>query len=138
MLGVTAVPARPHRLGCARRRDPAAGFAAGAVSSPSSPSSSSAAGRDPIRYLIGVFVFLPMLLIEGTIGTLDLIRLLWKWHRPGRTSPGDRRGAGLPPRRRHLRACRRIRALGPDLLHIVIIAGLGLAASVALNHRVSA
>jgi hypothetical protein len=33
------------------------------------------------RYLIGVFVFLPMLVIEGTLGTLDLVRLLWKQHK---------------------------------------------------------
>ena len=33
------------------------------------------------RYLIGVFVFLPMLVVEGTIGTLDLIRLVWRQRR---------------------------------------------------------
>ncbi len=38
--------------------------------------------RADFRYLIGVFVFLPMLLVEGTIGTLDLVRLLWKRHEP--------------------------------------------------------
>src|SRR5262249_31113323 len=37
--------------------------------------------RADFRYLIGVFVFLPMLLVEGTFGTLDLVRLLWKRHR---------------------------------------------------------
>ena len=31
--------------------------------------------RPDCRYLIGVFVFLPMLIVEGTFGTLDLIRL---------------------------------------------------------------
>jgi hypothetical protein len=36
---------------------------------------------DP-RYLIGVFVFLPMLLVEGTMGTLDLVRLLWRQRKP--------------------------------------------------------
>jgi hypothetical protein len=34
--------------------------------------------RPDLRYLIGVFVFLPMLIVEGTMGTLDLVRLLWK------------------------------------------------------------
>jgi hypothetical protein len=34
--------------------------------------------RPDFRYLIGVFVFLPMLVIEGTMGTLDLVRLLWR------------------------------------------------------------
>jgi hypothetical protein len=38
--------------------------------------------RPDFRYLIGVFVFLPMLVVEGTMGTLDLIRLCWKQHRP--------------------------------------------------------
>jgi hypothetical protein len=37
--------------------------------------------RPDFRYLIGVFVFLPMLVVEGTIGTLDLIRLCWKQRR---------------------------------------------------------
>ncbi len=85
---------------------------------------------DP-RYLIGVFVFLPMLLVEGTIGTLDLVRLLWKWHRPQvGTRPGDRRGAGLLPRRRHLHAGSRMQgALQSQTFYtIVIIVGLGLAA----------
>ena len=36
---------------------------------------------DP-RYLIGVWVLLPMLVVEGTMGTLDLVRLLWKRHKP--------------------------------------------------------
>jgi hypothetical protein len=34
--------------------------------------------RPDHRYLIGVFTFLPMLIVEGTLGTLDLIRLLWR------------------------------------------------------------
>jgi hypothetical protein len=38
--------------------------------------------RPDFRYLIGVFVFIPMLVIEGTMGTLDLVRLLWKRHKP--------------------------------------------------------
>ena len=38
--------------------------------------------RPDFRYLIGVFVFLPMLVIEGTLGTLDLVRMLWKRHQP--------------------------------------------------------
>jgi hypothetical protein len=38
--------------------------------------------RADFRYLIGLFVFLPMLLVEGTLGTLDLVRLLWKRHSP--------------------------------------------------------
>jgi hypothetical protein len=38
--------------------------------------------RPDFRYLIGVFVFLPMLVIEGTLGTLDLVRMLWKQHKP--------------------------------------------------------
>jgi hypothetical protein len=38
--------------------------------------------RPDFRYLIGVFLFLPMLVIEGTMGTLDLVRLLWKQHKP--------------------------------------------------------
>jgi hypothetical protein len=38
--------------------------------------------RPDFRYLIGVFVFIPMLVVEGTMGTLDLIRLLWKQHKP--------------------------------------------------------
>jgi hypothetical protein len=38
--------------------------------------------RPDFRYLIGVFLFLPMLVIEGTMGTLDLTRLLWKQHKP--------------------------------------------------------
>jgi len=38
--------------------------------------------RPDFRYLIGVFVFLPMLVIEGTLGTLDLVRMLWKQRKP--------------------------------------------------------
>ncbi len=38
--------------------------------------------RADFRYLIGVFVLIPMLVVEGTMGTLDLIRLLWKQHKP--------------------------------------------------------
>ncbi len=38
--------------------------------------------RADSRYLIGVFLFIPMLIVEGTMGTLDLIRLLWKQHKP--------------------------------------------------------
>src|SRR5262249_6743472 len=34
--------------------------------------------RPDFRYLIGAFVFLPMLVVEGTIGTLDVVRMLWK------------------------------------------------------------
>ncbi len=34
--------------------------------------------RPDHRYLVGVFVFLPMFLVEGTVGTLDLIRLCWR------------------------------------------------------------
>jgi hypothetical protein len=34
--------------------------------------------RPDFRYLIGVLVFLPMLVVEGTMGTLDLVRLSWK------------------------------------------------------------
>jgi hypothetical protein len=37
--------------------------------------------RPDFRYLIGVFVFLPMLVVEGTIGTLDLVRLAWRQRR---------------------------------------------------------
>ena len=37
--------------------------------------------RPDFRYLIGVFVFLPMLVVEGTIGTLDLIRVAWRQRR---------------------------------------------------------
>jgi hypothetical protein len=95
--------------------------------------------RPDFRYLIGVFVFLPMLLVEGTIGTLDLVRLLWKWHRPDVA-----RGLGIAG----LLACvlagltfTPVLASGAlqsqTFYTIVIITGLGLAASVALNHRVS-
>jgi hypothetical protein len=95
--------------------------------------------RPDFRYLIGVFVFLPMLLVEGTIGTLDLVRLLWKWHRPevarvlgtGGVLACVLAGATFTP----------ILASGAlqsqTFYTIVIITGLGLAASVALNHRVS-
>jgi hypothetical protein len=38
--------------------------------------------RPDFRYLIGVFVFLPMLVIEGTLGTLDLVRMLRKQGKP--------------------------------------------------------
>ena len=38
--------------------------------------------RPDFRYLIGVFVFLPMLVVEGTLGTLDLVRMVWKQHKP--------------------------------------------------------
>src|SRR5262249_2036776 len=38
--------------------------------------------RPDFRYLIGVLVFLPMLVVEGTLGTLDLVRMLWKQHKP--------------------------------------------------------
>ena len=38
--------------------------------------------RPDFRYLIGVLVFLPMLVVEGTMGTLDLVRMLWKRHKP--------------------------------------------------------
>src|SRR5262245_206911 len=34
--------------------------------------------RPDYRYLIGLWVFIPMLIVEGTMGTLDLVRLLWK------------------------------------------------------------
>jgi 4-amino-4-deoxy-L-arabinose transferase-like glycosyltransferase len=34
--------------------------------------------RPDHRYLIGVWSFMPMLIVEGTLGTLDLIRLLWR------------------------------------------------------------
>jgi len=34
--------------------------------------------RPDHRYLVGVFTFLPMLIVEGTLGTLDLIRILWR------------------------------------------------------------
>lgn len=34
--------------------------------------------RPDHRYLIGVFTFLPMLIVEGTLGTIDLIRVLWR------------------------------------------------------------
>src|SRR5262249_29640855 len=37
--------------------------------------------RPDFRYLIGVLVFLPMLVVEGTFGTLDLVRMLWKQHK---------------------------------------------------------
>jgi hypothetical protein len=33
------------------------------------------------RYLIGVFLFVPMLVVEGVVGSLDLVRLLWKRHK---------------------------------------------------------
>jgi hypothetical protein len=101
--------------------------------------------RPDLRYLIGVFVFLPMLLVEGTIGTLDLVRLLWKWHRPevarvlaiagmlacvlaGATfTPAP--VAGMLPNQ--------VFYVSQTFYSIVIIAGLGLAASLALNRRVS-
>jgi hypothetical protein len=38
--------------------------------------------RPDFRYLIGVLVFLPMFVVEGTLGTLDLVRMLWKQHKP--------------------------------------------------------
>src|SRR5262249_57607921 len=38
--------------------------------------------RPDFRYLIGVLVFLPMLVVEGTLGTLDMARILWKQHKP--------------------------------------------------------
>jgi len=38
--------------------------------------------RPDFRYLIGAFVFLPMLVVEGTMGTLDVVRLLWKRRKP--------------------------------------------------------
>ncbi len=34
--------------------------------------------RPDVRYLIGIFVFLPMLVVEGSLGTLDLVRVLAK------------------------------------------------------------
>jgi hypothetical protein len=96
--------------------------------------------RPDFRYLIGVFVFLPMLLIEGTIGTLDLIRLLWKWHRPQVARPLAIAGvlAFLLGGATFTPAVASGALQGPTFYSIVIIAGLGLAASVALNHRVSA
>ena len=96
--------------------------------------------RPDFRYLIGVFVFLPMLLVEGTIGTLDLVRLLGKWQRPqlaralaiigvvaflfGGATFTQVAASG---------------ALQSTTFHtIVIIVGLGLAASVYPDRRVSA
>ena len=38
--------------------------------------------RPDSRYLIGLFLFIPMFVVEGTMGTLDLIRWLWKQHKP--------------------------------------------------------
>jgi 4-amino-4-deoxy-L-arabinose transferase-like glycosyltransferase len=35
------------------------------------------------RYLSGIYVFLPMLVIEGAVGTLDLVRRLWRTGSPG-------------------------------------------------------
>lgn len=34
--------------------------------------------RPDSRYLIGVWLFLPMFIVEGLVGTLDVVRLLWR------------------------------------------------------------
>jgi hypothetical protein len=101
--------------------------------------------RPDFRYLIGVFVFLPMLLVEGTIGTIDLVRLLWKSHRPevarvmgvagvlacvlGGATYTPVPVAGMLPNQ--------VSYVSQTFYCIVIITGLGLAASAVLNHRVS-
>jgi hypothetical protein len=94
---------------------------------------------DP-RYLIGVFVFLPMLLVEGTIGTLDLIRLLWKWHRPQAARALAIVGVAAfflgGATFTQISASGALQ--GPTFYTIVIIVGLGLAASLYPNRRVSA
>jgi hypothetical protein len=33
-------------------------------------------GRPDVRYLVGLYVFIPMLIVEGTLGTLDVVRRL--------------------------------------------------------------
>jgi 4-amino-4-deoxy-L-arabinose transferase-like glycosyltransferase len=39
--------------------------------------------RPDHRYMLGIFAFLPMLIVEGTMGSLDVVRLLWRRHQRG-------------------------------------------------------
>jgi len=96
--------------------------------------------RPDFRYLIGVFVFLPMLLVEGTIGTLDLVRLLWKWQRPQAARALAIVGvlAFVLGGATFTQAVASGALQGPTFYTIVIVVGLGLAASMYPNRRVSA
>src|SRR5262249_43783181 len=38
--------------------------------------------RPDVRYLIGIHLFMPMLVVEGTAGSLDLVRALWRCRHP--------------------------------------------------------